>query len=92
MEEKYANLNDEAVSKTKKLKKLRTMILQSQSELKDIQTEHQRTMEGLLESVRDLDKELKLQIHVINSYIPIEFQVSFSIIALKISLDDEYFI
>jgi len=57
LEEKYANLNDEA-------------------ELKDIQTEHQRTMEGLLESVRDLDKELKLQIHVINSYIPIEFQAS----------------
>lgn len=75
MEEKYANLNEEAASKTKKLKKLRTLILQSQSEVKDIQTEHQRTMEGLLESVRELDKELKLQIHIINSYIPIEFQV-----------------
>jgi kinesin family protein 3/17 len=74
LEEKYANLADEAQSKTKKLKKLRTMILQSQSELKDIQTEHQRAMEGLLESVRELDKELKLQIHIINSYIPVEFQ------------------
>ena len=75
LEEKYANLNDEAVSKTKKLKKLRTMIMQGQSELKDIQTEHQRAMEGLLESVRELDKDLKLQIHIINSYIPLEFQV-----------------
>jgi kinesin family protein 3/17 len=74
LEEKYANLNEEAQSKTKKLKKLRTMILQCQSELKDIETEHQRAMEGLLESVRDLDKELKLQIHIINSYIPAEFQ------------------
>lgn len=60
------------------------MILQSQSELKDIQTEHQRTMEGLLESVRDLDKDLKLQIHIINSYIPIEFQV-YIIFFLKFS-------
>ena len=68
-------MTDEAQSKTKKLKKLRTLILQSQSELKDVQTEHQRTMEGLLESVRELDKDLKLQIHIINSYIPIEFQV-----------------
>ena len=51
------------------------MILQCQSELKDVQTDHQRTMESLLESVRELDKELKLQIQMINSYIPNEFQV-----------------
>lgn len=86
LEEKYANLTDEAQSKTKKLKKLRTMILQSQSELKDIQTEHQRAMEGLLESVRELDKELKLQIHIINSYIPIEFQ---GIIGENVSWNDD---
>ena len=75
LEEKYASLHDEAQSKTKKLKKLRTMILQAQSELKDIQTDHQREIEGLLESVRELSKELKLQMQIINSYIPIEFQV-----------------
>jgi kinesin family protein 3/17 len=69
-------LQEEAQSKTRKLKKLRTMILQSQSELNDIQVEHERMKEGLLESIRELTKELKLNMHVINSYIPIEFQVS----------------
>ena len=76
LEEKYASLSEEAQSKTKKLKKLRTMILQYQSEIKDIQSEHQRAMEGLLESVRELDKDLKLQIQIINSYIPQEAQVN----------------
>lgn len=60
------------------------MILQAQSELKDIQTDHQREIEGLLESVRELSKELKLQMQIINSYIPIEFQVR--LLLLKKSL------
>ena len=83
LEEKYHSLHDEAQSKTKKLKKLRTMILQAQSELKDVQTDHQREIEGLLESVREMSKELKLQMQIINSYIPIEFQVRDSIIGLE---------
>ena len=77
LEEKFSSLHEEAQSKTKKLKKLRTMILQAQSELKDVQTDHQREIEGLLESVREMGKELKLQMQIINSYIPIEFQVRF---------------
>jgi kinesin family protein 3/17 len=51
------------------------MILQAQSELNDIRTEHQRAMESLLDSVREMSKELKLQMQIIDSYIPIEFQV-----------------
>lgn len=78
LEEKYANLNDEVQSKTKKLKKLRTMILKAESELNDMQTDHQRVKEGLLESLREMNKDLKLQLHIINAYIPIEFQVKFN--------------
>ncbi|CAF0841159.1 unnamed protein product [Brachionus calyciflorus] len=74
LEEKYANLNEEAQSKTKKLKKLKTMILQAQSEVTDIKTEHQRAMEGLLEIVREMSKELKLNMAIIDSYIPSDFQ------------------
>ncbi len=77
LEEKYKDLNDEAQSKTRKLKKLRTMILKSESELKDIQEEHQRMKESMLDSIRELTKDLKLQMQIINSYIPIEFQVDF---------------
>jgi kinesin family protein 3/17 len=76
LEEKYKDLNDEAQSKTRKLKKLRTMILKSESELKDIQEEHQRMKESMLDSIRELTKDLKLQMQIINSYIPIEFQVN----------------
>ena len=36
--------------------------------------EHQREMEGLLDNVRQLSKELRLQILTINSYIPPEYQ------------------
>lgn len=74
LEEKYKDLNEEAQSKTRKLKKLRTMILKSESEMKDIQEEHQRMKESLLDSVRELTRELKLQIQIIDTYIPIEFQ------------------
>jgi kinesin family protein 3/17 len=76
LEEKYANLNDEAQSKTRKLKKLRTLILQAQSEMADIKNEHQRAMESLLDSVREMSKELKFQMQIIDSYIPIEFLVN----------------
>ena len=76
MEEKYSSLTEEAQGKKRKLKKLRTMILKAQSEYSDIQADHQREKEGLLESLREMSKELKLQNLIINSYIPVEYQVS----------------
>ena len=80
LEEKYANLNEEAQSKTRKLKKLKNMIIQAQAEINDIKTEHQREMEGLLESVREMSKELKLNMAILDSYIPLEFQVELSLL------------
>lgn len=74
LEEKYSSLTEEVKSKTAKLKKLRTMILQAKSEIDDVNAEHQRTKEGLLESIREASKEVKLQLQIINSYIPKEFQ------------------
>jgi hypothetical protein len=44
--------------------------LQAKAELEDIESEHQREMEGLLENVRQLQKELKLYITLIGAYIP----------------------
>jgi kinesin family protein 3/17 len=85
MEEKYKDLNDEAQSKTRKLKKLRTMILKSESELKDIQEEHERMKESMLDSIRELTKDLKLQMQIINSYIPIEFQVIYLFLIINFS-------
>lgn len=74
LEEKYSNLNEEVRSKTNKLKKLRTMIMEAKSELDDINKEHNRAKEGLLESIRESTKEIKMQTFIINNYIPKEFQ------------------
>ncbi|WAR00300.1 KIF3A-like protein [Mya arenaria] len=67
--EKYSSLQEEITGKTKKLKKVWTMLMQAKSE-----QEHQREMEGLLENVRQLSRELKLQMLVIDNFIPPEYQ------------------
>ncbi|KAK7495339.1 hypothetical protein BaRGS_00013521, partial [Batillaria attramentaria] len=74
IEEKYSSLQEEVAGKTKKLKKVWTMLMQAKSEIADLQQEHQREMEGLLENVRQLSRELKLQMVVIDNFIPPEFQ------------------
>lgn len=45
-------------------------------QIADLQQEHQREMEGLLENVRQLSRELKLQMVIIDNFIPPEYQVS----------------
>ncbi|ESP00097.1 hypothetical protein LOTGIDRAFT_213295 [Lottia gigantea] len=74
IEEQYSNLQEEITGKTKKLKKVWTMLMQAKSEIADLQQEHQREMEGLLENVRQLSRELKLQMLIIDSFIPREYQ------------------
>ena len=44
-------------------------------QIADLQQEHQREMEGLLENVRQLSRELKLQMVIIDNFIPPEYQV-----------------
>lgn len=48
----------------------------AKSELGDMQAEHQREMEALLESVRHLSREHKLHQLIIDSFIPLEYQVT----------------
>lgn len=74
IEEKYSNLQEEAAGKTKKLKKVWTLLMSAKSELTDLQGEHQREMEGLLENVRQLSRELRLQMLIIDNFIPPEYQ------------------
>ena len=76
MDQKFNNLKEEAEFKTKKLKKIKGMIIKAESDLKDMQSDHQRAKDELLDSIRELQKEVRLQIEIIDSYIPEEFQVS----------------
>ncbi|KAM3723106.1 Kinesin-like protein KIF3A [Dirofilaria immitis] len=73
LEEKYNTLAEEALGKTKKIKKVWNMLNAAKNELADIQMEHQREMEGLLDSVRQLRSELLLQLLIIEKYVPAEF-------------------
>lgn len=75
MEERYSSLQEEAAGKTRKMKKVWTLLLSAKSELSDMQAEHQREMEALLESVRLLSREHKLNQLIIDSFIPLEYQV-----------------
>ncbi|KAJ3197387.1 Kinesin-like protein kif3b [Irineochytrium annulatum] len=70
IEEEYASLQEEAVAKTKKLKKLWGLIVAHRSEIKDLQEEHQREREDLLDTVRELTIELKLRMLMIHSFVP----------------------
>ncbi|KAE8743646.1 hypothetical protein FOCC_FOCC010790 [Frankliniella occidentalis] len=74
IEERYSSLQDECAGKGKKLRKVTSMLLSAKSELADLGQEHQREMEGLLDSVRMLTKELALQEYIQNSFIPREYQ------------------
>jgi kinesin family protein 3/17 len=76
IEEKYSSLQDEAAGKTKKLEKIYKMLLSVKAELHDLQQEHQREMEDLLEGVRGIGRELQLQELIISNYIPLQYQVS----------------
>jgi hypothetical protein len=70
IEEEFGNLQEEAQAKTKKLKKLWTIYSEQKSELKDLLEEQQREREALLETIRELSKDLKLKNTVISKYIP----------------------
>ncbi|MBN3302566.1 KIF3A protein, partial [Amia calva] len=74
IEEKYTSLQEEAQGKTKKLKKVWTMLMAAKSEMADLQQEHQRELEGLLENIRQLSRELRLQMLIIDNFIPQDYQ------------------
>ncbi|XP_027270686.2 kinesin-like protein KIF3A isoform X1 [Cricetulus griseus] len=74
IEEKYTSLQEEAQGKTKKLKKVWTMLMAAKSEMADLQQEHQREIEGLLENIRQLSRVLRLQMLIIDNFIPQDYQ------------------
>ena len=74
IEEKYSSLQEEANGKTRKLAKVQAMLASSKAELVDAQAEQQREMEGLLDNVRGLTRELRLQMLVIDAFVPQDYQ------------------
>ena len=75
LEERYSSLQEENAAKTRKLKRAVQLLNSAKAELADQQREQQREMEGILDSVRALKREIQLADLVLDSYIPKEYQV-----------------
>ena len=85
-EEEFSCLQEEASAKTKKLKKLWNVYQTQKSELLDLKEEHVRSREGisfhlffkfvdLVETIRDLQKDLSYRQLLINNFIAPEEQL-----------------
>lgn len=70
IEERYSSLQEEASAKTRHLENARKAVDSLNTELGDVRAEHQREVEGLLEAVRELRKELLFNLFLVNNYIP----------------------
>lgn len=70
IEESYSSLQEEATSKTKKLKKLWTMLMDQRQELKEVQRENQREREELIDQIQRMSQEIKLKSMIVQSFIP----------------------
>ncbi|CAG5037147.1 unnamed protein product [Parnassius apollo] len=74
LEERYSSLQEENAAKTRKLKRAVQLLNSAKAELADQQREQQREMEGILDGVRALRREIQLADLVLDSYIPKEYQ------------------
>uniref|UniRef100_A0A8R1DPF9 Kinesin-like protein n=1 Tax=Caenorhabditis japonica TaxID=281687 RepID=A0A8R1DPF9_CAEJA len=73
IEEKYSTLQEENTAKTKKIRKAAGELKDARAELRDLEEEHQRQVEAMLGDIRQLKKELLLNIAIIDEYIPAEY-------------------
>lgn len=72
IEGSYATLQEEAASKTKKLKQLWAVLSRQKQEIRNVQELFSREREDLLEVVRSLARELKLKMLVLDACMPEE--------------------
>ena len=70
LEEKYSSLNDEVNDKTRKLKKVWSKYQQAKAEITHLEREFVNEKTELLDTVRELTKQLKLKAFVISKFIP----------------------
>ncbi|CAD6198252.1 unnamed protein product [Caenorhabditis auriculariae] len=73
IEGKYTSLQEEASEKTRKIRRVISELGEARAELKDMEEEHQRQVEALLDDIRQLRKELLLNMAIIDEYIPPEY-------------------
>ena len=70
MEEQYTSLQEEVEVKSRKLKQLWAKFRAAQSEIADLKDEQQQEKEDLLHAVRELTRQLQLQVTWVTPHIP----------------------
>jgi kinesin family protein 3/17 len=71
-EEQYSSLREEVEGKSKKLKKMLQKYKAAKAELEDIRAEQAQEKEDLLQTVRELTRQVQLQNMVIDAFVPNE--------------------
>ncbi|EJK76654.1 hypothetical protein THAOC_01574 [Thalassiosira oceanica] len=77
LEDQYSSLAEEVEKKTNKLRRVWSKYQQAKQEIKDLEQENFDEKQLLLESVRDLSRQLKLKQHVISAFIPPAYAILF---------------
>eukprot|EP00818_Percolomonas_sp_WS_P005293 CAMPEP_0117439294 /NCGR_PEP_ID=MMETSP0759-20121206/2492_1 /TAXON_ID=63605 /ORGANISM="Percolomonas cosmopolitus, Strain WS" /LENGTH=690 /DNA_ID=CAMNT_0005231007 /DNA_START=2534 /DNA_END=4606 /DNA_ORIENTATION=- len=72
VEENYNSIQEEIDLKTRKLKKLWEKYQSTKQEIIDIEAEHQEERDDSLYTVRQLERDLKMQLAIIDAFIPQE--------------------
>jgi kinesin family protein 3/17 len=72
LEENFSSLQEEVEVKTKKLKKLFAKFKEVTEEINDLKDEFRIEKEDLLDTIRELSKELSLKISITENFIPVD--------------------
>lgn len=72
IEEQYASMAEELEAKTRKLKKVWNKYQSAQQEIRDLSEEFQKEREDMLDTIRELNKTLKLKQLLLDSFVPVQ--------------------
>lgn len=70
IEEQYKSLEEEIAGKTKKMKKVWGMLQSAKSDISELQKERALQTESMIEYIKEISKERRLAMLVIDSFIP----------------------
>lgn len=92
LEEKYSSLTEEVNSKTKKLKKIWSKYQQTKKDIEDLEHEFMNEKNEMLDSIRNLTKQLKLKDFIIQNFIPPKVSTSLLRLCAPIRVSISYFL
>ncbi|ETV93117.1 hypothetical protein H310_12732 [Aphanomyces invadans] len=72
LEEQFSSLQEEVDVKTKKLKKLWAKHKAASTEIEDLRTEFQTEKEDMLETIRELTRQLKIKQLLLQHFVPLD--------------------